>query len=135
MYPPSKPNPTSLQYAFDDFTISQVAQLLGKEDDTRKYQNRSRGFELVWNSETRLFQQEKNGRDRVVRGIKGFMQVCHFPTDKLWATDSGPSSRGTRMERLVILTRDIVPCTILLIVLVFWMLSIRMGFMKEGQLL
>jgi len=64
----------TLEYSFDDFAISQVAQLLGKLDDTHKYQNRSRGFELVWNPETPLFQQNENKEDRMVDGIKGFMQ-------------------------------------------------------------
>ena len=32
---------TSLQYAFEDFGIRQVAQLLGKTDDEAKYANRS----------------------------------------------------------------------------------------------
>lgn len=30
-----------IQYAFEDFGIRQVAQLLGKEDDTARYTNRS----------------------------------------------------------------------------------------------
>jgi putative alpha-1,2-mannosidase len=30
-----------LQYAFEDFGIRQVAQLLGKADDEEKYANRS----------------------------------------------------------------------------------------------
>jgi putative alpha-1,2-mannosidase len=65
-----------LQYSFDDFTISQVAQLLGKEEDAKKYQNRSKGFELVWNPETVLQQQDtESDLDVEVKGIKGFMQV------------------------------------------------------------
>jgi hypothetical protein len=31
----------SIQYAFEDFAIRQVAQVLGKSDDVEKYTNRS----------------------------------------------------------------------------------------------
>ncbi|KAK2466575.1 hypothetical protein APHAL10511_001437 [Amanita phalloides] len=39
----------TIEYAFDDFTISQVAKTLGKRDDASKYLQRARNFEKVWN--------------------------------------------------------------------------------------
>ncbi|EJD01967.1 glycoside hydrolase family 92 protein [Fomitiporia mediterranea MF3/22] len=42
----------TLEHAFGDFAISQVAQLLGKSDDVVKYQNRSGNFFNVWNPNT-----------------------------------------------------------------------------------
>ncbi|KAH8112965.1 glycoside hydrolase family 92 protein [Phellopilus nigrolimitatus] len=39
----------TLEHAFGDFAISQVAQILGKTDDVAKYQNRSGNFFNVWN--------------------------------------------------------------------------------------
>ncbi|TDL23291.1 glycoside hydrolase family 92 protein [Rickenella mellea] len=55
----------TLEYSFDDFSISQVAKAMGKKADSAKYAKRSRGFELVWNPETTI----ENGE-----GILGFMQ-------------------------------------------------------------
>lgn len=40
-------------------------------DDFKKYANRSRGYELVWNAETTILDED----EREVEGIKGFMQV------------------------------------------------------------
>ncbi|KAF9482237.1 glycoside hydrolase family 92 protein [Pholiota conissans] len=39
----------TLEYAFEDFGIRQVAQLLGKTDDVAKYTNRSLSYRNVWN--------------------------------------------------------------------------------------
>ncbi|KAF4562550.1 hypothetical protein EYR36_003944 [Pleurotus pulmonarius] len=39
----------TLEYAFDDFAISQVSKLLGKVDDHRKYSRRASNFLNVWN--------------------------------------------------------------------------------------
>ncbi|KAF9261888.1 hypothetical protein L218DRAFT_463546 [Marasmius fiardii PR-910] len=39
----------SLEYAFNDFTISQVAKLLGKDSDARKYVQRAGNFVNSWN--------------------------------------------------------------------------------------
>lgn len=38
----------TLEYAFEDFGIRQVAQLLGKSDDVAKYTNRSLSYRNVW---------------------------------------------------------------------------------------
>lgn len=42
----------TLEYAFDDFAISQVAKILGKTDDAAKYSGRAANFLNVWNPET-----------------------------------------------------------------------------------
>jgi putative alpha-1,2-mannosidase len=63
------------QYAFDDFTIAQVARAMGKNEEMTKYLNRSKGFEHVWNPETNI----KGLDGHIVPYIKGFMQVrCFF---------------------------------------------------------
>ncbi|KAI0649690.1 glycoside hydrolase family 92 protein [Trametes meyenii] len=48
----SKQVSRTLEYAFDDFTISQVAKILGKKDDANKYAKRSENFVNVWNAKT-----------------------------------------------------------------------------------
>ncbi|KAF9531264.1 family 92 glycosyl hydrolase [Crepidotus variabilis] len=40
----------TLEYAFDDFTIAQVAKSLGKTDDHKKYMQRAGNFINVWNA-------------------------------------------------------------------------------------
>ncbi|TFL02330.1 glycoside hydrolase family 92 protein [Pterulicium gracile] len=42
------------EYAFNDFTISQVAKALGKKKDAKKYADRSLNFLNVWNPEISL---------------------------------------------------------------------------------
>ncbi|KAH9846714.1 glycoside hydrolase family 92 protein [Lenzites betulinus] len=61
----SKQVSRTLEYAFDDFTISQVAKVLGKEEDAKKYAKRSENFANVWNPNITF-----PGRD----DIAGFMQ-------------------------------------------------------------
>ncbi|KAK7458786.1 hypothetical protein VKT23_009791 [Stygiomarasmius scandens] len=39
----------SIEYAFDDFAISQVAKLLGKTEDAKKYTARAGNFVNLWN--------------------------------------------------------------------------------------
>ncbi|KAL1948229.1 hypothetical protein VTO73DRAFT_12304 [Trametes versicolor] len=45
----SKQVSRTLEYAFDDFSISQVAKVLGKSADGKKYAQRSENFANVWN--------------------------------------------------------------------------------------
>jgi predicted alpha-1,2-mannosidase len=40
----------TLEYAYNDFSISQVAKGLGKKDDYEKYLKRSRGWESLWDT-------------------------------------------------------------------------------------
>ncbi|KAI0365413.1 glycoside hydrolase family 92 protein [Pilatotrama ljubarskyi] len=61
----SKQVSRTLEYAFDDFTISQVAKILGRADDARKYAQRSENFANVWNPNVTF-----PGR----KDIAGFMQ-------------------------------------------------------------
>ena len=39
----------SLEFSYNDFCVSQVAHGLGREEDAKKYQRRSRGWENMWN--------------------------------------------------------------------------------------
>ncbi|KAI0708309.1 glycoside hydrolase family 92 protein [Earliella scabrosa] len=55
----------TLEYAFNDFTIAQVAKALGKRSDAKKYFQRSANFVNVWNP---------NVTFPGVDDIKGFMQ-------------------------------------------------------------
>ncbi len=43
----------TLEYAFADFTISELARLLGKERDVEKYRRRARNYRNVFDAETR----------------------------------------------------------------------------------
>ncbi|CAA7261861.1 unnamed protein product [Cyclocybe aegerita] len=52
----------TLEYAFEDFGIRQVAQLLGNQDDVEKYTNRSLFYRNVWDPSTES------------DGFKGFFQ-------------------------------------------------------------
>ncbi|KAJ8474821.1 hypothetical protein ONZ51_g6967 [Trametes cubensis] len=45
----SKQVSRTLEYAFDDFSISQVAKILGRTGDAKKYAQRSENFANVWN--------------------------------------------------------------------------------------
>ncbi|KAI0319732.1 glycoside hydrolase family 92 protein [Amylostereum chailletii] len=56
----------ALEYAFDDFTISQVAKLLGKTDDAELYAGRAANFVFSWNPNVTM----PGGPDSVV----GMMQ-------------------------------------------------------------
>ncbi|KAF7782203.1 CAZyme family GH92 [Agaricus bisporus var. burnettii] len=56
----------TLEYAFEDFGIRQVAQLLGKEDDMARYTNRSLFYRNVWDESV------------TSDGFEGFMQK-RFP--------------------------------------------------------
>jgi predicted alpha-1,2-mannosidase len=43
----------TLEYAYDDFAISEVARALGKTEDSKKYLERSGNWARLWDSETR----------------------------------------------------------------------------------
>ncbi|KAJ7115134.1 glycosyl hydrolase family 92-domain-containing protein [Mycena crocata] len=55
----------ALEYAFDDFAISQVAKALGKTADAKKYVSRAQNFLNSWNPNTTVPD---------VSGVAGFMQ-------------------------------------------------------------
>lgn len=60
----------TVQYAFGDFAISQVAKLMNKTDDATKYVGRAGNFVNVWNPNTTVGGSVKND-------VLGMMQVCH----------------------------------------------------------
>ncbi|KII83240.1 glycoside hydrolase family 92 protein [Plicaturopsis crispa FD-325 SS-3] len=49
---PTKQVSRTLEHAFNDFTISQVARVLGRGDDAAKYAQRAGNFVNVWNPNT-----------------------------------------------------------------------------------
>lgn len=87
----------AVQYAYDDFTISQVAKGMGKADDGELYANRSRGFELVWNADTII--RDDNSMD--IEGIKGFMQVSRVSFIILRLTQEFHACVAEICERIV----------------------------------
>ncbi|MBW0482570.1 hypothetical protein O181_022285 [Austropuccinia psidii MF-1] len=64
----------TLEYAFNDFAISRVSQLLGHVEDATTYQNRSLWYRNVWNPQA------------VADGFKGFTQN-RFPNGTFNWTD------------------------------------------------
>ncbi|KAG1749718.1 glycoside hydrolase family 92 protein [Suillus paluster] len=60
----------TLEYSFNDFSISQVAKILNKTDDVAKYQARAGNFINVWNERVTLPEYPS---------IKGMMQASHSP--------------------------------------------------------
>ncbi|EDR11581.1 glycoside hydrolase family 92 protein, partial [Laccaria bicolor S238N-H82] len=64
----------TLEYAFEDFGIRQVAQLLGKSDDVAKYTNRSLSYRNVWDPSV------------TSDGFKGFAQK-RYPNGTFAYTD------------------------------------------------
>ena len=43
----------TVEYAYDDFCVAQVARMLGKAEESRKYLERSKNWANVWSDETR----------------------------------------------------------------------------------
>ncbi|KAJ2924654.1 hypothetical protein H1R20_g12427, partial [Candolleomyces eurysporus] len=60
----------TLEYAFDDFAIAQVAKVLGNSEDAEKYMKRAQNFLNVWNPDVTV----PGGPDFV----KGMMQTHSF---------------------------------------------------------
>ncbi|MDT7688887.1 MAG: hypothetical protein QOE46_1646 [Acidobacteriota bacterium] len=51
----------TLEYAYDDFCLAQVAKLLGKTADRRKYLARSRNWMNLWDGETKSIRPREEG--------------------------------------------------------------------------
>ncbi|KAF5338528.1 hypothetical protein D9611_013248 [Ephemerocybe angulata] len=64
----------TLEYAFEDFSLRQVAQLLGKPEDVEKYTNRSLSYRNIWDKFV------------VSDGFKGFFQK-KYPNGTFQFTD------------------------------------------------
>ena len=56
----------ALEYAFGDFALAQVALIMNKSDDAKKYAGRAGNFVQLWNPNTTVPGQEQ---------IVGMMQV------------------------------------------------------------
>ncbi|KAK8037903.1 secreted glycosidase [Apiospora phragmitis] len=63
----------TVEYAYEDFTIALMARGLGKEDDERKYLERSKNWENVFDPDAED-QYTDGGRGVVGSDFKGFMQ-------------------------------------------------------------
>jgi predicted alpha-1,2-mannosidase len=48
----------TLEYAYDDYTVSVIAKILGKEDDAKYFLERSKNYKNIWNEDT-LFMDAK----------------------------------------------------------------------------
>lgn len=68
----------TLEYAFDDFAIAQVAKVLGKTDDQKKYLGRAGNFMNVWNANVSVPEHPE---------IKGMMQPRFSKNDSFGYTD------------------------------------------------
>jgi len=67
--------PNTLELAYDDWCIAQLAKDLGKEDDYNLFMNRAQNYKNVWDAETEFFRPRKfdgtfleeiNGRQQTV---------------------------------------------------------------------
>ena len=67
--------PNTLELAYDDWCIAQLAKELGKEDDYKLFMKRARNYENVWDPETEFFRprkydgsflEELNGREQSI---------------------------------------------------------------------
>ncbi|KAK7040792.1 hypothetical protein VNI00_009698 [Paramarasmius palmivorus] len=81
----------TLEYAFEDFGIRQVALLLGKTDDERRYANRSLNYRNVWDPSVQS------------DGYQGFMQKRYRDgkfqyTDPVWCSPRDTGSRSCSLQ-------------------------------------
>src|SRR6266446_1815990 len=80
----------TVEYAYDDFCIAQVAQALGHTADSRKYLERSKNWVNVWSEETR------SARPRYADGrwLTPF-ESAHFYPDKDYSYWDAPFYEGS----------------------------------------
>jgi predicted alpha-1,2-mannosidase len=80
----------TMEYAYDDFCIAQVAQALGQNADSRKYLERSKNWMNVWSDETR------SARPRYDDGrwLAPF-EAAHFYPDKDYSYWDAPFYEGS----------------------------------------
>jgi len=80
----------TVEYAYDDFCIAQVAQALGHTADSRKYLERSKNWMNVWSEETR------SARPRYADGrwLAPF-EAAHFYPDKDYSYWDAPFYEGS----------------------------------------
>jgi predicted alpha-1,2-mannosidase len=80
----------TVEYAYDDFCIAQVARALGKNEESRKYLERSKNWMKVWSDETR------SARPRFEDGrwLAPFT-AAHFYPDKEFSYWDAPFYEGS----------------------------------------
>ncbi len=80
----------TMEYAYDDFCISQVAQALGHPADSRKYLGRANNWMNVWSDETR------SARPRYADGLwLAPFAAAHFYPDKEYSYWDAPFYEGS----------------------------------------
>lgn len=52
----------TLEYAYDDWCIAQMAKILGKTEDEKYFLDRSQHWKNLWNKQNKMIQPKKNGR-------------------------------------------------------------------------
>ncbi|MDQ4120556.1 MAG: GH92 family glycosyl hydrolase [Acidobacteriota bacterium] len=72
----------TLEYAYNDFCIAQMARILGKKDDYEKYIQRSRYFENLFDAETGFMRPKQNGG--FVRPFEPQEVTFHFTEANSW---------------------------------------------------
>lgn len=72
----------TLEYAYDDFCIARMAQILGRKEDYENYIRRSRYFENLFDSETGFFRPKQNGG--FVRPFAPEEVTFHFTEGNSW---------------------------------------------------
>src|SRR5882724_9395547 len=80
----------TVEYAYDDFCIAQVAQALGHTADSRKYLERSKNWMNVWSDETR----SARPRNADGRWLAPF-EAAHFYPDKDYSYWDAPFYEGS----------------------------------------
>ncbi|MFL6332528.1 MAG: GH92 family glycosyl hydrolase [Pyrinomonadaceae bacterium] len=80
----------TVEYAYDDFCVAQVARMLGKTEESRKYLERSKNWLNVWSAETR------SARPRFEDGrwLAPFT-AAHFYPDKDFSYWDAPFYEGS----------------------------------------
>ncbi len=71
----------TVEYAYDDFCVAQVARMLGKTEESRKYLERSKNWANVWSDETRSAAHRPRQRPRVRRRGAGHVGDEHLHSD------------------------------------------------------
>lgn len=80
----------TMEYAYDDFCVAQVAQALGQADDGRKYLARSKNWMNVWSDETRSARPRYEDGSWLAR-----FEAEHFYPDRDYSYWDAPFYEGS----------------------------------------
>jgi len=91
--------PNTLELAYDDWCIAQLAKELGKEDDYNLFMKRAGNYQNVWDSETEFFRPRKLD-GLFLKELKGREQsIIETPTDLTYYKYFDPLLVGRRPNR------------------------------------